>query len=84
VNLRAGATLFGAYTLSLGVNYLPLLLHAISIVRQGTSATEIADETGDRAQLFRKYRRGSLLILLPLVVAVAAITQWRRVGASTG
>jgi hypothetical protein len=73
-----GGTLVGAYLVSLGINYVPLLLYAIDIARQGTAQAEIADEAGDRRALFRKYRRQSLLLLVPLAVPVIALAQeWR-------
>jgi hypothetical protein len=73
-----GGTLFGAYVVSLGVNYVPLLWHAVSIARHGTAHEEIADEADDREQLLRRYRRQSLFLLLPLVVPIAALVQgWR-------
>ena len=62
-----GGTVFGTYLMCLGINYAPLLLHAISIVRRGTASQEIADEIPERRAMFRKYRRQSLLLLLPLV-----------------
>jgi hypothetical protein len=58
-----------------------LLLHAISIVRDGTAKAEIAYDIGDRKQLFARYRRGSLLLLLPLVVPIVALAQWHRTAA---
>jgi len=83
LTLRAGIHRFhsarmivlGFYLLSLGINYIPLLLHAIDMSRHGTAGQEIADELEDKRAAFRKYRRQSLLLLLPLVVAVAAIVQ---------
>ena len=81
---RAGSlngTLFGVYLMTLGINYVPLLLYAISIVRAGSEA-EIADELHDpsaRSTMFRRYRRQSLLLLVPLMVPMAsAIQEWRR------
>jgi len=74
----AGTTLFGLYLVSVGINYVPLLLHAISVVRHGTATAEIADEIDDRKQLFGKYRRGSLILLLLFVVPIVALAQWRR------
>jgi hypothetical protein len=65
----------GAYLLSLGINYLPLLLHAIDMERRGSAGREIADELGDKRSAFRKYRRQSLLLLIPLLVPVAAMVQ---------
>ncbi len=66
---------FGAYLLFLGINYVPLLLHAISMQREGSALQEIAGELGDKRAAFRKYRRQSLFLLLPLIVPVAAIAQ---------
>jgi hypothetical protein len=53
--------------MTLGINYLPMLLHAIDLVRKGSAQLEIADEAGDRQRLFRKYRAQSLWLLVPLV-----------------
>ena len=72
-----GGTVFGAYLLCLGVNYVPLLVHAIDLVRHGAAKQEIADELPERDRMFRKYRRQSLLLLVPLVVPVLAVAQWR-------
>jgi hypothetical protein len=66
---------FGFYLPSLGINYVPLLLHAIDMSRHGSAGQEIANELGDKSAAFRRYRRQSLLLLLPLVVAVVAIVQ---------
>jgi hypothetical protein len=68
---------FGAYLVCLGMNYVPPLAHGIDITRRGTALDEIGDETDDRRQLFRKYRRQSLFLLLPFVVPTAAVAQWR-------
>ena len=73
-----GGTVFGAYLLCLGVNYVPLLVHAIDLVRHGTAHQEIANELHEGRRMFRKYRRQSLLLLVPLVVPVLAILERRR------
>ena len=72
-----GATFiaWGIYMVGVGINYLPLLLHAISITRRGSAQKETADELGDRRAAFRKYRRQSLFILIPLAVMVLAVVQ---------
>jgi len=72
---RATFVAWGAYMLGVGINYLPLLLHAISITRRGSAQKEIADELGDRRSGFSKYRRQSLFILIPLGVVVLAVVQ---------
>jgi len=65
--------LFGVYLVFVGINYVPLLLHAIDISRRGSAQREIADELGSKQKTFRKYRRQSLWLFVPLVVPVAAI-----------
>jgi hypothetical protein len=72
-----GGTFFGAYLLCIGANYVPLLVHSIDLVRLGTAKQEIADELQEKNMMFRKYRRQSLLLLVPLVVPVVSIVQWR-------
>jgi hypothetical protein len=72
-----GGTVFGAYLLCIGVNYAPLLVHAIDLVRHGTAHQEIAGELPEKDRMFRKYRRQSLLLLVPLVVPIVAIVQRR-------
>src|SRR6516164_9511003 len=73
-----GLTTFGAYLASLGLNYVPLLLHAVDLVRSRSVPTEIADALSNRSAAFGKYRRQSLYLLVPLVVPIAAIAQRRE------
>ena len=61
--------------LALGINYLPLLLHAISIVRSGDAAAEVSHELGNGRQPARKYQVQSLLLLIPFVVPALALSQ---------
>jgi len=72
-SLRAIA--FGSYLLFIGANYVPLLLHAISLARNKSARDEIADELPEKRRMFRKYRRQSLLLLVPLVVPIVALVQ---------
>jgi hypothetical protein len=44
-------------------------------VNDGTARDEIADELDDKQRLFRKYRKQSLYLLVPLVAPIAA---WMR------
>jgi hypothetical protein len=68
-----GGIALGSYLLFIGVNYVPLLLHAISLVRHESAHHELVDELTEKRLLFRKYRRQSLLLLVPLVVPVLAL-----------
>ncbi|MBV9765386.1 MAG: hypothetical protein JOZ48_11125 [Acidobacteriaceae bacterium] len=69
--------LFALYMLSLGINYLPLLLHAISIVRSGDAAAEVSHELSNGRQSARKYQAQSLLLLIPVAVLALALSQLR-------
>ena len=70
--------LFGIYLVFVGLNYVPLLLHAIDMSRKGSAQQEIADEFENKHKTFGKYRRQSLWLLVPLVVPIFAILQRNR------
>jgi len=67
--------LFGICLIFVGINYVPLLLHAIDISRKRTAEQEIAGELKNKKEAFRKYRRQSVWLLVPLVIVIAAILQ---------
>jgi CAAX protease family protein len=71
----AGGIALGSYLLCIGINYVPLLLYAIRLVRLDSARYEIAEETADKRQIFRKYRRQSLLLLVPLAVPILAVAR---------
>lgn len=68
-----GGIALGSYFLFIGINYVPLLLYAIRIVRLDSVRDEVAEEGADRRAMFRKYRRLSLLLLVPLAVPILAL-----------
>jgi len=70
-----GAVALGFYLLLIGINYIPLLLYAIRIVHLGRASDEIADEQASKHGMFRKYRRQSLLLLVPLAVPMLALAR---------
>jgi len=75
----ASGALIAAYLLSISINYVPLLLHAVSLRERRRAREEMADElTPDPRRTMRKYRRGSLLLLIPLVMPILALAQARR------
>jgi hypothetical protein len=79
--LRSGslaATTFGVALIGLGVNYVPLLVHAIDLVRHSTVEATTAGHALDRRALYAKYRRQSLWLLLPFIVAIAALVQVKQ------
>ena len=69
------------YMLFIALNYAPLLLYAISIVRRRSAQEEVAFELAHKEHYARKYTGQSFLLLLPLVVPVLAIYQeWQKRG----
>ena len=55
--LRRGVSMLGLYILLIGLNYVPLLIHAGDLWRSGTARQELGVELDDRARAYRKYRR---------------------------
>ncbi len=73
--------LLGCYLLLLAINYVPLLLYGITIVRRKSAQEEVAFELTQKERYGRKYTVQSFLLLLPLVVPVLAIVQeWQKQG----
>ncbi|MBV8629631.1 MAG: hypothetical protein JOZ83_01820 [Silvibacterium sp.] len=71
-------TILGTYLICIGFNYLPLLIHAIVLRDKQDAQNEIGGELADKRKTFSKYRSQSLLLLVPLFVAVLGILQWKR------
>jgi len=68
----AWPSVLGVYLACLGVNYVPMLAHTISLANRENARSELGDELAQRRQAMSKYRRVSLLLLVPLAVAVAS------------
>lgn len=73
--------LLGAYLICLGINYVPMLTFTVSIGSKQNALAELGDELIERRKAMSKYRRLSLLLLVPLVVPVVVITR-KRLGPS--
>jgi hypothetical protein len=73
-----GGIALGAYVLSLALNYLPLLLHAIDLARKRSAHSEVERELEERGRAARRYGTQQLLLLVPLAVFVLAIVQAAR------
>ena len=71
----AWQVLLGIYLLFVALTYAVLLGLAIAMARRGDPREEVAGELHDLPATFRKYRRQSLWILVPLVVPLAAFRQ---------
>jgi hypothetical protein len=72
------SVLFGAYVLLLGLNYVPLLIYAVKIVRGRSAELEVGYELGHREEYVRKHGLQSLLLFVPLAVLGLAIWQGLR------
>jgi hypothetical protein len=68
----------GLYLISLGINYAPMLAFAVAITREHSARAELADELKDERGATAKYRRQSVLLLVPLLVPILALVQQRR------
>jgi hypothetical protein len=69
--------ILGLYLISLGINYVPMLVCAVAIKRGKSARAEISDELKDERRTMAKYRRQSILLLVPLLVPILALAQER-------
>jgi Ca2+/Na+ antiporter len=56
----------GIYLICLGINYLPMLAYTVSIANKDSAQAELGAELSDKPAAMSKYRRQSLLLLVPL------------------
>jgi hypothetical protein len=73
---NGGWQIFGAWFIGAGLNYLPLSVHAIDLIRPGVLDEELAD-VDIRAEL-RRYTVLQLWVFVPLALVVLAVAQLRR------
>jgi hypothetical protein len=74
--LRAGSfwqLTLGVYLICLGINYVPMLAYAIAITQGQRAAAEIGDELNNSRRAMAKYRRQSMLLLVPLLAPIVAL-----------
>ena len=67
--------LVGAWAAGIGLNYLPLALHAVALLRPGALSAELAGVDLDRE--LRRYSVLQAWLLVPLVFLVLAVQQRR-------
>jgi hypothetical protein len=70
----APRVLLGAYLIGVGLNFVPLALHAISMSRAGRLGTELAGV--DVAAELRRYTAKQLFIGIPLLVLTLGVVQF--------
>jgi hypothetical protein len=63
-----------------------MLIYALAITRNKSARAELGDELNDRTGAMSKYRRQSILLLVPLLVPIIALHRLplRRGVASAG
>lgn len=65
--------LIGLYLISLGVNYIPMLVYAITVRGYEKARLELGGELISKRAAMSKYRRQSLWLLVPLAVPLFAL-----------
>lgn len=71
--LSRGGLLWAIWTLGCGVNYAPLAVHAVALYRRGRLESAL-DGVDVRSEI-RRYSIAQLLLFIPAVIAVIAVTQ---------
>ncbi|RKN45337.1 hypothetical protein [Micromonospora endolithica] len=69
-------TVVGCWLIGLAANYVPLSVHALTLIRPGALEAEIrgVDVPGE----LRHYTTAQLWVVVPLLLVVLAVGQWRR------
>lgn len=73
----------GLYLVTLGINYIPLLAYAIAIAQTKSARSELGDELQDERRAMGKYRRQSMLLLVPLLIPMLSLLLERRTARRT-
>ena len=74
-NCSQFAIIMGCFLIWIALNYAPLLIYAISIVRHKSAHREVAYELEHRDRYAGKYMRQSTLLLIPLAIPTLAVYQ---------
>ena len=74
-NYSLFAVILGFSLLWIALNYVPLLIYAISIARHQSARQEVAYELEHRDKYTGKYLRQSTLLLIPLAIPTLAVYQ---------
>jgi len=69
------AIIMGIILLWIALNYVPLLIYAINIVKHQSAHQEVAYELEHRDKYAGKYLRQSTLLLIPLAIPTLAVYQ---------
>jgi hypothetical protein len=77
-HLVAWQLALGLYLVGVGLNYVPLALHAAALIRTGDARQAVAVELKDERRARRVYGTQEALLLVPLAVAAPAAAQALR------
>jgi hypothetical protein len=69
------AALMGCFLLWVALNYVPLFLYAISIVRRKSAQQEVAFELAHKDRYAGRYTLQSILLLVPFAMLLLAVYQ---------
>ena len=72
----------GIYLICLGINYVPLLAHTLSIGNREAAGSELGAALNDARTAMAKYRRQSLFLLVPVFPVLFALAS--RASSTTG
>lgn len=75
-----GQIILGVYFLCLGINYVPMFIHTLSIGNKENAVTELGAELSKKRTAMARYRRLSLLLLVPAVIPVMAVARLAKRG----
>jgi hypothetical protein len=73
--IYTGQQIIGGYLVLTGINYIPLLVYALVIVRGKSAAEEIKGGMSADRHYVRKYSTQQLIIFVPLAVLMLAAKQ---------
>jgi hypothetical protein len=65
----------GIYLVCIGINYVPMLIYTLSIANKENAQAELGYELVEKRRAMSKYRRLSLLLLVPFVLPILAISR---------
>lgn len=68
----------GLYLISLGVNYIPMLIYAVAISNGESASKELGSELNGISTAMARYRRQSLWLLVPLVIPLLSFRSARK------
>jgi len=74
----ATAVAIGVYLLFLGIDYAPLLVYALMIMRKGSAKSELQTELADLGRYRVKYGVQQVLLMVPLFIPMLALSQELR------